>query len=416
MASVRTLKSLALVWAATLLLGVHPCLAASRSGAKLRCQAVLTEALYDVAQSIEALRAQRNVLLAENTPDLKPGEFVELGKEQNGNLVFRLADGSGEFTLPEAEQPALVRYQRQLDNGQLVVELTHAGLPWQSARRVLVPLSNVRALGVGTFENLMTHLEKLSALRFVFKKGESVRYRGEDGLLGTGRFDGLVRARAQARVATDDGRSIVVPRAAVFKAAPGSEHPYSPDYHTYVLPMRLGVPGQALRAFLDGAARIESHPGFAALSQREKLFVLVQYVQTLVPWSSAGMNLETNARTFDEVVCAGAGVCRHLGILLGLVLNEAGIRHSVVMVHPQSLDAAGNSKPGHLWTEVQFADDDGQTKGFVLDPSQMDLQLDDVQTLSELAAQKPWPEFVKDYHLNPARTFSAPKPRSASGL
>ncbi len=117
------------------------------------------------------------------------------------------------------------------------------------------------------------------------------------------------------------------------------------------------------RVFSRNRAVLSSHPDFLLMAPRDKILTLLKYTQRNVPWTKAAQSAENaGLSTFSDIVCAGAGVCRHNSNLLATTLSEAGFPTRLVRYLPEGQD-------GHAWMEVDMRMLDGSVQTYVVDPS-----------------------------------------------
>ena len=234
------------------------------------------------------------------------------------------------------------------------------------AGTALVPRSRLAALGDSRGNGAARALRPLTSGSLAFAPGEPVRLRDEaTGRVRDGRFlehADLGKRGKKYSVEDESGARVLLPRRLVYRK-PGEAPARTPDFlvDTRRFSWAAFEPrrGGMTELFLDAAARFTSEPGFLTLADRHRLMFLTDFVRAVLRPDSAAAHAEFfGLRTFDGVISAGIGVCRHLATLLAAALSEAGYKADVALYAPR------DGKDGHAWVEV--AGRDG--KAIVVDP------------------------------------------------
>ena len=300
-------------------------------------------------------------------PDLRlpasyaPGEFVQIGWDYSGKREFKRTDGRT-LAIEASAMPYIGRFAGAREDGY-VVDTQSANNGMYGVHLVLSP-RDVRSLPAGTRAKARRLVADVLAIPLSFAEGEAVRFRRPqpDGRMSEGT---VVRVEDKRIVVRDaSGADLSVKRRAVFKSS-GHVPARTPRFDGMFDAnwAKLGKVRADLAAFLDGGARLTSHPDFPSLREKEKLDLLLRYVDRSVPWLKAARLAENAGLTkMEDILRAGAGTCRHKSVLLAAILAEAGIPARVVVMRPK------DGSEGHAWVEADMPSARG-VRTWLVDPS-----------------------------------------------
>jgi hypothetical protein len=227
---------------------------------------------------------------------------------------------------------------------------------------LIVPKDNIWGLHGGSIGVANKRFSILKDADFSFAPYEMVRYRDKKAVMRLGSFLRVNGPSIQIEVAP--GKREFFPRAKVFKQisdrAP-SNPVFAPVFLDRVKP--IDPSDEITREFLDAGARISSLPDFSKKTPLDQLNVLAQFVARSLNWTVVAKRIEEyGLRSFNDILLAGEGVCRHNAILLAALLSEAGINARVVNHYFKDEDL------GHAWVEADI-EVNGKGETFVLDAS-----------------------------------------------
>ena len=305
-------------------------------------------------ESLDAVLSRTEASLRERE-GLLSGEFVRI----EGNPGMRLqAEYWGQWTV-EVPLPTLGRYSGEGDGDSARVEV-YTKFGWVE---VQVPRDALTPLPVGHAASFRHGLGEMKLPKLSFAPGERVRYRDErSGLMKTGVFLGMESGKYVLQ--DSGGEKLLIPMRLVYRWTGGEERPFTPrfriDRSRTLWPEFEVARGTLLELFLDKAALLSSHPEFLSSGTEGRFQLLMRLVRMLVPPDlELGESIEpAGLHTFDDILAAGVGVCRHLSTLLAAALIEAGYRVRLMTLIPRG------SHLGHAWLEVE---EGGET--YVLDPT-----------------------------------------------
>jgi len=256
----------------------------------------------------------------------------------------------------------------------------------------IVPNTQITPLVSGSRERALQRLKVFEDVQLSFTKGEVVRFRDAHGEMQTGKFAG--KGWKTFKLDTNRGR-ISLARDQIFKNSP-------PSYSAR--PTLLGPgglvpsrPSGILKDALDGNARLTSLPSYQALDDVQKVKVIMEYNQKILPYvagSSKAENGVSNLNTIDDFICAGAGVCRHKSPVLTSMLRESGFEAA-------TMSLTHSDGTGHVWVEVQLPVD-GKLQTFVADPNTAEgsIYLKPLEEVRKLAIEDPASNEAR-YHAHP---------------
>lgn len=305
-----------------------------------------------------------------------PGEFVQIGfpgeRYLTQDIRFINLDHGVIATMKKGSPPRVAKFIRVWDEKLCEVEFN---IPQSGSYRFLVDQSNLYQMPVGAGRTLQEMLTPLSDIIPQFSLHEVVRFRDGEGKMRQG---SVVQIKGNDLLIQIFQDRFWISNTQVFSfwgtttptsiSVDTTRYYYEPSVH-----INLGQPTGILKKFLDGAARLSSHPDFLSASAQTKLKILVTYQGLFLPWSLAGLSLEeSGVENFSEILCIGAGVCRHQTPLMAAILDEAGLRVRIYYRLMKLLDNIADFD-GHTWLEIDYPTLNGY-ETFVVDPSSADVR------------------------------------------
>jgi transglutaminase-like putative cysteine protease len=349
------------------------------AASEVRADTCLDRVLASLAASLKSRQAR-------SPDDLKVGEYVKLQKatdQESKSLILPYEDGSDTLEFADGLLPAVAHLKGWDKDGAGLAEMTYL----KDKFDFRVPKENLAPLATGNAERFYQIADALD-FPLSFKKNENVRFRDSDGRMRVGRF--LKQRRDWARIKTESG-PVAVRLDEIFKLDPDAQPRTPAGWLAYGTTSEMDFTDPVLRHFLNRGARLMSLPGYRELPDAAKLQALVQYVRTFVPYDNAARYAEDyGLKNFSQVLCAGAGTCRHQATLLAQLLAEAGTEVRLVGHNTEE-------GYGHRWVEATLS---GQT--YVVDASsgvKQVLTLEEAQ--SKAAADSN--SFEATYFANPKR-------------
>jgi len=248
-------------------------------------------------------------------------------------------------------------------------------------------------------------LEPTLNIHLSFSNLEQVRFRGEDHRMHLGVV--LSHLPGSSEIRDDSGAISSVQESNIFKYV--AENVSSPIFEGQQDSAEIEYSDPLVVKALNGAAKLSSIEGFSKLSEVEQIEALTQYVRTVLPYNNAASFAEINGLThMSDLICAGAGTCRHQSTILAAVLSEAG--YSVRPTYFEYRDSEGHMTAGHRWLEVDIRDTEKKLKTFVVDATSEPGH--DILPLTEVLESAKKPENFEDrtarYYGNPKRQHRAP--------
>ena len=300
-----------------------------------------------------------------------PGEFVQIGwpgsiKPTKPLRLINLETNESDQVVKEA-LPWVAKFIRVIGPDAYEIGFPrYEGRP----RRFKIAANEVYHLNIGSGKTLRSVLATLDEVRPSFAPDEPIRYRDRAGLMRAGNFVG--QRGDEVFIERSGGRFSIVGDE-IYRswgpAPPRSIRVETSDYFINNSPhINLERPRKFLRDVLNAAARLSSAPAFENLAFAHQLETLVAFQERLLPWRQAASTVEsTGLDNFSDILCAGAGVCRHGTPLMAAILSEAGLSVRIYIRTAQADEIARRNLEygGHTWLEVDAPD--GRT--FVIDPS-----------------------------------------------
>ncbi len=325
-------------------------------------------------------------------------EFVQIGHEFSTVAKFEISGRDGEsMTFEDGFAQYLGKFKGYGPGDKYLIEIQARGNDINSL--VLeVPSGQVHGLAGGTDAKVRDNLKTVLNLKFSFKTGEVVRFRNSAGFMQSGTF--LRDRRGAIEVRTSAGQSLIVSEEHVFKHVGGT--PRTPIYNADWINAKFAASDPLVARFLNGAAKVTSHPDFAKLAPQEKIKLVLDYTQRNVPYKKAAVNAENAGLTsFNDLVCAGLAVCRHNSPLLATALAEAG--YSVRLV--QFLKK--QESKGHVWLEVDLPTESGKPETYVVDPSNGQF-IEPIWKVQKAVREQPT-SFEAQWYTQPGRLYEQPQ-------
>jgi hypothetical protein len=325
-----------------------------------------------------------------NTEDVRISQNLGLGAlvEIQGVNGIRAYSGS-----PADSQtlkyffPVLGHIVGQLENQEVLVALNldkqdpklRKNFPNLSTDLFVVPFTAIRAVGSSDRDAFQEKMALTEKIQFNFQPGQKVRLRLYNGQMVVGIF--LEESGDSIRVRAPEGpgkreRNLKIPREEVFPLYESLESLSSPDHSAMAELKWDDSRGTPLRAVLNAAARVISHPDFVKAPPLERLKLLARFTNFFLPWTECAAYPErTFLLDFNDALRAGVGVCRHNAPLLARFLAEAGLDPKLVASDdPQEVadhthTVSDPSEPGktrqivvllsvtgHVWVEIMLND------------------------------------------------------------
>jgi hypothetical protein len=327
-------------------------------------------------------------------------EYVQIGKEGDPQLLLKHVDAPTTMTLDKRSLPYIGRFVGMEDGANYVVEIKGAGGVDANVR---VPKEQVYALPAGTVKAARQSMHRLPVIQLSFQPGEGVRFRNKWGLIEMGAVialrDGVMKIMTMA------GEISISPKN-VFKPS-GPKIPVTPHYKAYWTEGQWKSPAGPtglFAEFLNGGAALTSHPDFAQAAPAEKIEVLMRYVWHNIPWTAAAKQAEdAGLRAFEDLLCAGAGVCKHNSTLLATILSEAGYFTRLVSYVPPGKEGE-TERRGHAWLEVDMPSDQGEVETYVVDPSGVSGFIKPIREVEKIAQTNPDSNANK-WYMQPGREY-----------
>lgn len=285
------------------------------------------------------------------------GEYVQIGSNFSSELVVKVeSNPDTNFRFSGTSSSYIGKFIRVYNSEHFVIEVqaVKQGVP---PSNVIVPKDRVYGLKSGTLSNFKSGVKSLLTIEFDFAVNETVRFRNKEGYIEVGsvRKIGSNKIQIQTKVGL-----VTIFKRDVFKYVEGE--PHTPVYNADWIQAEFGKPKGSLRMFLSGAAKISSLQDYQQMLPSEKIATLMKYLKSNIEWTKGALEAENaGLGNFKKIICSGAGVCRHLAVLMSVILSEAGFSTKVVMYYEEG-------KNGHAWLEVDVVNSRTNTT-FVVDPT-----------------------------------------------
>lgn len=300
-----------------------------------------------------------------------PGEYVQLGRylpsdpPKKDLELFSLKTRKIE-TIPKDLLPVVVKFVRVVDNGIYAIEVPHMARDY---RIFIVDADDIDKLTVGHGKILKGIFKPVNDVQIQFYIGEKVRFRNDKNLMK----EGVILAERQNEFLIQQfDLQTWIKKEHVFKSwginSALSAKITVPNFFSAMDSINIVEPSNFYLDTLNAAAKFSSHPSFLKSSFVDQLMMLVSFQQVFLPWIKAGNTVERmGLANFSEVLCSGAGVCRHNTPMMAAILSEAGVKFRIQfrIMNDAEMAIIKSETAGHTWLEVDSPD--GKT--FVVDPS-----------------------------------------------
>jgi hypothetical protein len=330
----------------------------------------------------------------------EPGEYVQIGSDYSSKNEYKTVRGGNDtFTFSGNAAQYIGRFVRIHDEKNYVISVKSIkdNVP---ATEIIVPRSSTYGLTSGTLTHFQNTVKGLLSMHVAFKYDELVRFRRSDGTIAMGTF---VRVNSHySTVKDEDGKLIYVSPQSVFRYVDGE--PFTAIYNADWIQANFENPSSLVRQLLDGAGKLSSLSDFAEMSNDDKIKTLMKYLKSNVSWTKGAISAETaGLDDFNEIICSGAGVCRHLAVLMATMLSEAGFSPRVV----KYIEAG---KDGHAWVEVDVRLPNGHSEIIVVDPSNGDYVANYNQVAAIAGGNKT--SFEASWYTKPGREYIIVQPHN----
>ncbi len=272
---------------------------------------------------------------------------------------------------------------------------------------ILANRSELRLSGSVELRERSALRKAIENLSLDLKVGDRVRYRDSSGKMKVGVVFQLsprnnqLHALIQPSANDPNKANIVLPASELFQIGKSLDHTQisTPDYSAISgLNLRATDSMPRLQELLNLAARLSSQAQFDSLSLFQKSQILSQLLLSFIPPRLCALDeSRIAAKTIEDFLRLGVGVCKQLAPLLAVILRESGIPAELY----SALDferplANGNSYRGHLWIEIPSTA--GRSEKLFVDPT-MDL----LATESEIRSLSVEIPTLLTFHLNASR-------------
>jgi hypothetical protein len=332
------------------------------------------------------------------------GETVQIEATDKTGLSFWNASGKVDHLGPREIFPIVGVYRGFSNTGRARVdfEIWDDGALLIPRATFEVPVSSLAQLPSGLRLRTEQRLGIFDQIQFHFSIGQVVRARLQGGAMIRARIleeeNGLLKLEGIGGARKNF--TFTAPSSAIFPEVPGLGAPQSVVYQPGWLPEKMGggfTP--LLTRTLNAAARVTGHPDFAEQTFQQKLHTLNEFVKTFLPWTDCMKRaVAVGLKKFDDLIEAGAGVCRHNATLLTMILKEAGFEANLV-------EKVNADKVGHVWVEVVERQKNGHVQVWVVDPSGTD-----PIRIEEVGKDLGYQNSSKEFYLDPARKVTPPLP------
>lgn len=224
-----------------------------------------------------------------------------------------------------------------------------------------------------------------------FTIGEHIRYRDADGLM----YKGIITSQSPQFIKVSNGyKKRIIPQQNVFKST-SLDNVSTPLYKSDLLYTRLERPSGKLLQLLNSVAKITSTKQFLSLSHQDRFTYLLLYLNKNIKYHDAAIFTEqVGYNTLNKVLCSKVGVCRHLSVILGKMLQETGYDVKFTFLK------ASEGREGHAWLEVKTP----ENETIIVDPSDPEFYVKKFDDALE-EAQRNSNNFESFYYTNPNREF-----------
>lgn len=217
-----------------------------------------------------------------------------------------------------------------------------------------IPKSKVSNFRIGNEARLGKALQEILNEPTALDIHQSVKFRDSTGAIQPGKVKNLSDDQVQIEYAQG---VLTLNRKEVFPAVSGKP------------PKRLvseaGIDSEELlqdplvRDFFNSAAKMSSRPEFGAMAEVDQVKFLKGFLDEFVDSHYALAKSPLGDANMKDILCMGAGVCRHKSPILARMLAEAGYDLRVIVNRP----VFGTP---HMWIELDFGN---PVVTFVVDPT-----------------------------------------------
>lgn len=347
---------------------------------------------------IESSKLYKNIYSVRDYVQHSPfveGEYVQIGSETQKETTFQRLGSDTPLTLTgyNGTSTFIGKFLRAYDEKnylvQIKIESDVINIP---PTDLIVPHHLTYGLASGTPRHFQNSIRSLLTTPIQFATHEPVRFRDSSGLIQLGTF---IKSNGRyITVQDNNGRRIYVSPQSVFRYYGGD--PYTAVYNAEWIKARFQNPSYLVRQFLDGAGKLTSLSDFSTLTPENKIIVLTKYLRSHVSVAKGASLAEyAGLNNFNEILSAGAGVCRHLSVLMSAMLSELGYKYRLTYYDGDGI--------GHAWLEVDIKTSDDKIKTFVLDPTYNGYLKSYDEVLEKAAKDKQSNE--ANWYTNPQRKY-----------
>lgn len=304
-----------------------------------------------------------------------PGEYIQLGwpgiEEFKKDIKLTHVDPRKNLYFGKNILPFVAKFIRALKSNEYEIELPQLNKD-RRPERFRVSRADVYKLNIGHGKNLKAALDPLNKITKSFAIEENVRFRDKHGFMQSGQI--MAEGQKEFLVRNAKSQSWVSEKS-IFKTwTTGEVSSISIDtsdyYYGHTPELHLENPSGFLAEVLNGAANLASHPQFLNSPMIDQLKILVRFEQTLLPWGIAGDKVElAGLSNYSQILCSGAGVCRHNTPIMAAILSEAGLKVRIYYRFISKEEIAESRLDilygAHTWLEAE----NSSGEIFVIDPS-----------------------------------------------
>lgn len=287
-------------------------------------------------------------IVSSKNPEYMEGINYKVGRHHG----FKTPGSFFDFPFP-------VKFKGIFDKSSSIVEVEVSGRPIQ----FVVPNYDLFSARVGSFERLKKMLDPIYEVPMSFHDGEHVNYRAWDGRVVQGKVISINGDVAQVRVNrphfSDEGFSSLSYLISAFRwlvplkihirrlyKTLGTSNPLSTQQS--LLNSMSGespIKSPEFRYFLDSILHFASTDEFRNLDLQTQLQLISELIHKHLPWQEMAGNIDSYVN-WGQLLCFGAGVCRHHNPILGMALRELGFPVRLPQYRSDIF------QDGHVWTEI----------------------------------------------------------------
>lgn len=348
------------------------------------------------------IKLNQNNKIPPSKTSFEIGEYIGIGASKDPNKRYQTIKGGHKINIPMMESRYIGTYQGVYDDKHYIVRVSaidsklNMNLP---PTDFIVPIADAVHLPKGTIKKTIESLKGFTNIALNFTQNETVRYRNLAGQIKLGVVKKINKENFEL---DDNGISVSIDKEMVFKYDKNTRGvPQTVIYKTSWDLMKQEKPKGVFLDLLNGAAKLTSHQSYLKKSIIEKLDTLRSYTDKHVFYDSAAMgdiSEQAGLNTYDKLICAGVGVCRHQSVIHATILQETGFNTRLLKYTPPN-------ERGHTWLEVIIPDDNGKDVVLVVDPT--NYYIDTFANTIKRGESK-MGDFEKRFYLNPAREVTLP--------